>query len=63
MGDQRISRERQRFIENEQSQQIAGKSDADGAGDGDREANIEPGLMQFFITAHVADGIERIQRP
>ena len=63
VGDQRVGREGQRFVEDEQGQQIAGEGNADGAGDGDGETDVEPGLVLFLVAAHVADGIERIQRP
>ena len=61
--DQRIGRERQRLVEQEQREQVLGEGDADGAAERDREADVEGGLARLGVGPHVADRIDRVHDP
>jgi len=58
MGDQWVGGEGDGLIENEEREEIGGKCDAHGAGDGDSEADVEPGLVFLVVGAHVADRVQ-----
>ncbi len=63
MRDQRKRRNRQHFVEHEQRQHVAGEGDAERARYGDGEAHVEPGLVLFMVSTHVADRIDRGDDP
>jgi hypothetical protein len=60
---QRIGRDRQHFIEDEQGQQVGRERHAHGRHQRNRETGIEPGLVLLVVAAHVADRIDRIDDP
>ena len=60
---QRIGRERQDFVEDEQREQVARHRDAHRAAEGDGEADVEARLVALAVPAHVADGVERVDDP
>ena len=43
MGDERVGRQRQNLVEDEQGQQVLGEGDADGGRNGHGEEEIETG--------------------
>ena len=63
MGDQRVGRQGQQLVEQEQRQHVGRQRDAHGRRDGDGEGDIETGLVVLVVGAHVADGIHRGDRP
>ncbi len=63
MGDERESRQRQHFIENEEREQVRRESDPHGGGNRHCEAHEKACLMRFAVPAHIADGIDRIDDP
>ncbi|MEZ5939557.1 MAG: hypothetical protein R3C52_15265 [Hyphomonadaceae bacterium] len=56
MRDQRIGRQRQHFVEDEQREQVLRHRYAHRAGDGEAEADVEARLVVFLLAAHIADG-------
>jgi len=58
VGHQGIGGEGDGLIENEEGENVGGKGDAHGAGDGDGEADVEPGLVLLVVGAHVADRVQ-----
>ncbi len=60
---ERVRREREDLVEQEQRQQVARQSDAHRGGDGDRETDVEPRLRTLVAPAHVADRVERGDDP
>ena len=63
VGNQWIGRKGQYLVEDEQGEHVAGKRHAQGARDGHREENVEPGLVRFAMPAHVPDGVQRRHDP
>ena len=63
VGNQRIGRDRQRLVEQEQREQVAGEGDSDGAAERDGEADVEYRLAWLVVGPHVADRIERVHDP
>ena len=63
VGHQRVGRERQRLVEEEEREHVAGEGDADGAGERDREADVVAGLVLLLVGADVADRIDRRRDP
>ena len=61
--DQRVGRDRQQFVEQEQREQIAGKGDAERGEDGNRKAGVERRLARLVVAAHVADRVAGIGDP
>ena len=60
---QRIGRERQSFVEQEQREQVLGESDPDRAAERYGKADVECGLTRLVVGAHVADRIDRVDDP
>ena len=63
VGHERISRERQQFIIDEEREEIGGECDAKRGGHRQREEHGKTRLMVFAIGAHIADRIERYENP
>ena len=63
MGDERVGRQRQNLVEDEQGQQVLGEGDADGGRNGHGEEEIETGLVDFMVATHVANSVERCDNP
>ena len=61
--DERVCREGQHFIEDEERKHVPGKRDPHGAGYSDGEAHVETCLLFLAVTPHVANGIKRIDDP
>ena len=61
--DKRIGGQRQQLVEQEQGEQVLGKSDADGRAERHRKADIVGGLPRLAVAAHVADRIDRGDDP
>ena len=61
--DQRIGRERQRLVEDEQREQVLRERDAHGGGNRDGEANVVRRLPRLVVAAHVADRVDRVDDP
>jgi hypothetical protein len=55
--------QRQHLIADKQRQHITGEGDPHGAGQGNRETDIEARLVRFPVTTHIADGIDGIDNP
>ncbi len=60
---QRIGGERQRFVEQEQREEIAGEGDGHRGGDRDGEQHEELRVPRLAVRAHIADRIDRIGEP
>ena len=63
VGDQRIGRERQRLVEQEQREQVLGERDPDRAAERHGEADVESRLARLVVGAHVADRVDRVDDP
>ena len=63
VGDQRIGGKRQRLVEEEEGEHVAGEGDADGARQRRGEAGVVAGLVAFPVGADVADRIDRRHDP
>ena len=63
MGHQRVRRQRQRFVEDEQGDEVVGERDPHGGRDGDREAGVEPRLVLLVVRPHVSDGVDGRDEP
>ena len=61
--DERVGRERQDLVEEEQREQVARERHAHGGADGDREADVEPRLVRLPVSPHVADRVDRSDDP
>ena len=63
VGHQGVGGEGDRLIKDEESENICCKGDADGARDGQSEADVETSLVLFVVTPHVADRVQRGDDP
>ena len=63
VGDQRPGGQGHELVAHEQRHEIAGKGNPLRRGDRQRETQEEPGLVLLRVAAHIADGIQRGQRP
>jgi hypothetical protein len=63
MGDQRIGRQGQQFIENEQREQVARKRNTHGAAKRHGEETVERRLAPCVVAAQIANGIDRRHHP
>ena len=61
--DQRIGRNSQDLVEQEQREEVARERDPHGRRDGDGKADVERRLPWLVVPAHIADGIDRIDDP
>ena len=61
--NQRISRQGQHFVENEEREQVSGHCNAHSAEQCETEADIETRLIPFPVSAHIADGVNGVQNP
>ena len=63
VSHQRIGGERQRLVEQEEREHVAGEGDADGAAERHREADVVAGPVALLVGADVADRIDRRRDP
>ena len=63
MGDQRIGREGEHLIKDEQGEKVASIGYAHHRRDGDGKTDIESGLIGLLVTPHVADGVQSGDQP
>ena len=61
--DQRIGREGQHLVEDEQREEVRSHRDAHDAEHGEAEADIEARLVRLALAAHIADREHRIDAP
>jgi len=63
VGDERVRRHRQEFVEDEDGDEVVGEGDAEGGGDGRGKGREVAGLGVFGEPAHVADAVETRDEP
>ena len=63
VSDQRVGRQRQYFVKDEDGQQVGGKRDAQCRRDRHRETRVEARLIHLVVASHVADGVDRGDDP
>ena len=63
MGHQRIGRERQQLVEEEQREQVRCERHPHGPRERDGEEDVETRLVLLVVTSHVADRIDRRDDP
>jgi hypothetical protein len=63
MRDERIGRQSNCFVEDEEGEYVGCKGDTDRARNGQRKADVEAGLVLLVVAAHITDRVQRGDDP